>query len=102
MNIYDYTFVHFPSSTKAGGVGAYVSRCLKFSENESLHLQIQGCENFWFDVEILGLKSKYVFVVIYRHPRKSINAFIEALDGNMQQLSNKKVKAVVMGASILT
>ena len=91
MNISDYTFVHLLSSTKAGGVGAYVSRCLKFLENESLHLQIQGCENFWFDVEILGLKRKYAFVVIYRHPCNSINAFIEALDGNMQQLSNKKV-----------
>ena len=74
-----------------------MSRSLKFSENESLRLQIQGCEDLWFDVEIPGLKSKYVFAVIYRHPRNSINSFIEALDENMQRLNNKKVKALIMG-----
>ena len=36
VNISDYTFVHLPLPTKAGGVGAYVSRSMKFSENESL------------------------------------------------------------------
>ena len=97
VNISDSTFVHLPSPTKAGGVGAYVSRSLKFSENESLRLQIQGCDDLWFDVEIFGLKSEYVFAVIYCHPRNSIHAFIEALDENMQQLNNKKVRGVVMG-----
>ena len=97
MNIPDYTFVHLPSPTKAGDVGAYVSRSMKFSENESLRLQIQGCEDLWFDVEIPGLKSKYVITVIYRHPRNSINTFIEALDENMQRLNNKKIKTLIMG-----
>ena len=97
VNIPDYTFVHLPSPTKTGDVGAFVSRSLKFSKNESLRLQIQGCEDLWFDVEIPGLKSKYVFAVIYRHPRNSINTFIEALDENMQRLNNKKVKALIMG-----
>ena len=60
-NIHYYTFVHLPSPTKAGGVGAFVSRSLKFSENESLRLQIQGCEDLWFDVEIPGLKREYGF-----------------------------------------
>ena len=58
---------------------------------------MEGCEDLWFDVEIPALKSKHVFAVIYRHPRNSINAFIEALDENMQRLNNKKVRAVVMG-----
>ena len=40
VNIPDYTFVHLPTPTKPGGVGGYVSRSLKFSENESLLLQI--------------------------------------------------------------
>ena len=96
VNTPDYTFVHLPSPTKAGGVAAYVSRSLKFSENESLCLQIQGCEDLWFDIEIPCLKNKYVFAVIYRHPRNKINAFIEALHENIQRLKNKKVKAVVM------
>ena len=97
VNISDYTFVHLPLPTKAGGVGTYVSRTLKFSKTESLRLQIQGCEDLWFDVEIHGVKSKYVYAVIYRHPRNSINAFIEALNKNMQLQNTKKVKAVVMG-----
>ena len=42
VNISDYTFVHLPSPTKVGGVGAYVSKSLKFSENKSLRLQGQG------------------------------------------------------------
>ena len=60
-NIHYYTFVHLPSPTNAGGVGAFVSRSLKFSENESLRLRIQGCEDLWFDVEIPGLKREYGF-----------------------------------------
>ena len=38
-----------------------------------------------------------MFAVIYRHPRNSINVFIEALDVNIHRLNNKKVKAVIMG-----
>ena len=45
INIPGYTFVHCPSPTKAGGVGAYFSNCLKFSENELLRLQVLGCED---------------------------------------------------------
>ena len=61
-----------------------MSRSLKFSENESLRLQIQMCEHLWFDDEISGLKSKYVFAGSYRHPRNNINSLIEAPDENMQ------------------
>ena len=32
-----------------------------------------------FDVEISGLKSRYVFAVIHRHRCNSINALVEAL-----------------------
>ena len=38
-----------------------------------------------------------MFAVICRHPRNSINAFIQALDVSMHRLNNKKVKAVIMG-----
>ena len=91
MNIPDYIFVHLPSPTKANGVGVNVSRSSKFSEKENLLLQIQGYEDLWFDVKILGQVSKFIFAVIYRHPQNSINVFIQALDENMQRLNNKKV-----------
>ena len=65
MNLPEYAFVHLSSPTKTGGIGANVSRSLKLSENESLRLQIQGCEDLiQFDAEIPGLKSICVFAVI--------------------------------------
>ena len=45
-NIPDYTFLHKSTPTKAGGVGAFVSNNLKFSEIESWSVDIKGCEEF--------------------------------------------------------
>jgi len=60
INIPGYDFIHFPSPTKAGGVGAYVSRSLNFTENNSLRLQVSGCEDLWLDVDFPGTKCKNV------------------------------------------
>jgi len=61
-------------------VGTYVLHSLKFTENNSLRLQVSGCEDLWLDVDILGMKCKYVFAVIYYHPDNDKNLFFEALD----------------------
>ena len=50
VNIPGYTILHKPTPTKASGVGAYVSNNLKFSENETLNLDIEGCEDLWLEV----------------------------------------------------
>ena len=75
-----YYFVHFPSSTKAGGVGAYFSKFPKFTLKDNLQLNVMECEDLWFQIQFPGQKNNYIFAVIYRHPRKSFTTFIEKLD----------------------
>ena len=71
-----YTFIHRPSSTKAGGVGAYVFNILKFAENDYLRVNINVCEDLWLNTEISGEKSKFTFAVVYRHPCDNTSVFI--------------------------
>ena len=97
INIPGYVFLHFPSPTKADGVGAYVLKSLKFIENDSLRLQVRGCEDLWLEVDLPDAKCKFVFSVIYRHPCNNTNAFLEALDDNMQKLHKKRARVIIMG-----
>ena len=57
INIPGYTFVHLPSPAKAGGVGAYLSTDLIYTEIESLQLQVRDCEDLWFEVEFPGKQN---------------------------------------------
>ena len=91
-----YTFVYNPSPTKAGGVGAYISTALNFKINNDFHLQVQGCEDLWIDIEFSNQKT-YTFSVIYRHPQNNHLAFFEALDKRMFMLNKKKKKCLVLG-----
>ena len=45
-----YTFFHLSSNTRAGGVGAYFLNNLNVHNKDNLGLDVQGCENLWFDV----------------------------------------------------
>ena len=78
VNIPGYTFLHKPTSTKAGGVGAYVSNNPKFSENETLNLNIEGCQNLWLEVELQRQRPKHIFTVVYRHPCNNKPHFLKA------------------------
>ena len=40
INIPGYTFLHYPSSTNAAGVGVYVSNVITFSENQTFRLEV--------------------------------------------------------------
>ena len=96
-NVLTYpTFTYPTSPTKAGGVGAYISNVFDFSLNENLQLQVQGCEDLWFEIELNSCKM-YTFAVIYRHPSSNPNTFIDALDNNLHQLNEKKGKTVIVG-----
>ena len=98
INIPGYTFEHLPSPAKAGGVGAYLSTDLIYTEIESLHLQVRDCEDLWFEVEFPGKQNKYIIAVIYRHPCNNTNAFSAALDEKMQFLNtNLAKKALLFG-----
>ena len=44
IDISGYYFVHFPSSTKAGGVGAYLSTSLKFTLKDNLQFNVRICD----------------------------------------------------------
>ena len=92
-----YTFIYHPSPTRAGGVGAYIKSSLIFSIKDNLSLNVQGCEDLWISIDFPGLKSKYVFSVIYRHPCSNHNAFFNNLEQNMQALNDKKTKVMIMG-----
>ena len=89
VNIPGYTFVHNPFPSKAGGAGAYISTALNFKINNDFHLQMQGCEDLWIDIEFSNHKT-YTFSVIYRHPQNKHSAFFEALDKRMFMLNKKK------------
>ena len=92
-----YTFLHHPSPTRAGGVGAYIKSSLIFSIKDNLSLNVQGCEGLWISIDFPDLKSKYVFAVIYRHPCSNRKTFFDNLEQNMQALNEKKTKVMIMG-----
>jgi len=97
ITIPGYTFVHSPSLTKAGGVGAYVSDLLNFTINDTLKLNVNGCEDLWLNVTFSNIKSQYVFGVIYRHPHNNHSQFYNALDESLQILNRGNKNVIVMG-----
>ena len=58
ITIPDYTFVHFPSPTKLGGVGAYIFDHLNFTVNETLKLGVNGCKGLWLNISFPNIKSR--------------------------------------------
>lgn len=56
IEIPGYVFVHLPSPTKAGGVGAYLSKAIKFSKKDNLQLHLTGCEDLWLKYNFLAKK----------------------------------------------
>ena len=57
IDIPGYTFVHFPSPTTVGGVGAYFSNFVNYTKIKTLKMQIRGCEDLWFEVCIHLMKN---------------------------------------------
>ena len=98
VNIPNYSFVHSPSPTNAGGVGVYFSKNLKFTPNHTFSLNNTSCEDLWFDINFSGTQNMFhTFAVIYRHPGNDPHTFLEALDENMQILNQKRNKTFIIG-----
>ena len=92
-----YTFIHFPF-TLAGGVGVYLSNLLKFCQEDSLRLKVDGCEDLWFDAQFPGQHNKFIFSVISSHPWNNLTtAFIESLNESLQKVNRKGDQVVIMG-----
>ena len=68
INIHGYYFVHFSSPRKAGGVGTYLSKFLKFTLKDNLQLNVTECEDLWFQMQFPGQKKNYIFAITYRRP----------------------------------
>ena len=64
INLPGYTFLHSPSPSVVGGVGAYLSKQLTFAMNSLFQLHVQECEDLWFNVTFPNSKSQYIFAVI--------------------------------------
>ena len=88
IDIPGYTFVLFFSHTVVGGVGTYSSSLVKFTEIQNLKLQMRGCEDQWFEVQLLGQSDKCIIAVIYRYPWDHADAFLNSVEEKLQILSS--------------
>ena len=75
--------MRYPFPTNAGGVGVNISHVITFSENLTFYLEVQNCENLWFDIELPVTKLSRL-AVIYRHSSSNHVPFLEALDEKLQ------------------
>ena len=96
ITIPGYTFMHCPSPTKAGDVGAYISDHLNFTVNETLNLGVNGCADLWLNVSFPNIKSSYIFAVIYRHLHNNHSPFYDALDESLQMLNRCNKNVIIM------
>ena len=83
INIAGYDFLRYPFPTNAGGVGVNISHVITFSENQTVHLEVQNCENLWLGIELPVTKLSRL-AVIYRHSSSNHEPFLEALDEKLQ------------------
>ena len=97
VTIPGYTFIHCPSLTKAGGVGAYISDHLNFTVNKTLKLGVNGCEDLWLNISFPNIKSLYIFAVIYCHPHNNHSQFYDVLDESLQMLNCCNKNVIIMG-----
>ena len=67
INLPNYSFVHTPSQSNAGGVAVYVSLNLKFSLDDNQH-QLHNSESIWLNLYHHENKSPTILAIIYRHP----------------------------------
>ena len=94
LSTLSYTFLHLPSNTTAGGVGAYFLNNSKVHNKDNFGLNVQGCENLWFDVQFPRQKQKHNFAVIYRRALNNTSDIIIAFDEKLNILNKAKSNMV--------
>ena len=86
--MHGYTFFHCDSTTKAGGVGAYIKNTIDAKHIQEFSKSFDGCESLWIEV---GLNKKNVIVgVVYRHPHNNMNVFQESIMQTLHKLTEIK------------
>jgi len=92
--MHGYTFFHRDSTTKAGGVGAYIKNTIDAKHIQELSKSFDGCESLWIAV---GLNKENVIVrVVCRHSHNDVNVFQESIVQTLHKLTVKK-NMYVMG-----
>ena len=83
----------FLNQIAVGGVGAYISNKINFSVRNDLSLNINSCEDIWFDI---GEKKSFVVGVIYRHPKQHYSRFRDALCKTLDVLNKNKTDYIIV------
>jgi len=84
-----YTFIHKPSSTRAGGVDLYIQNCLNSRVCHDICMLSSNCESLW--VKMKTNSSKFIYLgVIYRHPNQQFDDFEKDLNSLSTNFNNNE------------
>ena len=50
INLYDYSFIHCDSVTRAGGVGLYIKNTLEYKIHEHSNAELTNAEHLWVEI----------------------------------------------------
>ena len=95
INLQSYEFVHTDSGTRAGGVAFYIKESISYSIRDDLVIVNDENENLWIQVQINNVK--YIFAVIYRHPRHNYITFQQKLTKTIESIENQKDTYFICG-----
>ena len=96
IQLQNYTFIHKPSSTRAGSVGLYIQNCLNYSACHDIFMPSSNCESLW--VKIKTNSSKFIYlVVIYRHPNQQFDDFERGLNGLLTKFNLNNNEYIITG-----
>ena len=81
----EYNLVYNNSALSAGGVAIYIKKCHRFTVKSELKLDMTDCESIFTEVDLsdrvtLGNKNSLIVGCIYRHPRHSIQTFVQQMN----------------------
>ena len=96
IEIPGYTFYYLNSTSKAGGVRAYVSNLVSSDITNKYYLKSENCEELWLNVK-LDSKSNFVIGTLYRHPWSNAPDFCEKLIASLPNLNKSSKKFLMLG-----
>jgi len=96
IQLQNYTFIHKPSSTRAGGVGLYTQNCLNYSVCHDICMPSSNCESLC--VKIKTNSSKFIYLgVIYRHPNHQFDDFEKDLNDILTNFNFNNIEYTITG-----
>ena len=91
INLHGYNFYYNNSLTRADGSGIYMSKSLPSKEliEPRMNIPVLDCEVAWVEIST-GKIDAVVIVSIYRHPKQSMEKFIEMLETRLYAINMSK------------